>query len=53
MRVIGIRAVLVVIAGGVGKDSRCNRDDSVSVAVGVGREGGGVNGAGDSGPVGE
>ena len=51
--VIGIGTVVVGVACSIRENPRCNRDDFVGVAVGVWCVGGGVNGAGDGGPVGK
>ena len=52
MRVIGIRAVVVGVACGVGEFGRGNRDNAVGGAVGGGSECCGVGGTG-TGEIGE
>ena len=51
--VIGVFFVFIVVASSIREFVVSNVDDSIAGAVGCGCEGGGVDGAGNSFPVGE
>ena len=51
--VIGIGFILVVVSSSIGEFVVGDVNDAIGGAVGIWREGGGVNGAGYSSPVGE